>query len=171
MKTRYGVLLLMLLFVISTGYSQDKEKKSKQEKKLEKQKMVEELMNSKTFLFEGYMAYSEKGKSVNISSGANSVSFTPDLIKSDLPFFGEARTASAGYGSPGGLKFEGKPDEFTVDSTKKGYNVKANVKTGNESYKLNLSVGTDGNATLYVYSVNRSSMRFSGDIIKMEESK
>jgi hypothetical protein len=166
MKTVHFILIPILLFAFIQVKAQEEVKKSKQELKLEKQKQVEEMVNSKTFIFEGTNAYSEGGKSVNITSGPNMVYFSPDRIKSDLPFFGQARSASAGYGTPGGYKFEGKPDEFTIENAKKGYSLKAVVKTVNETFTLNMSIGTDGNANLYVYSINRSSMRYNGEITK-----
>jgi hypothetical protein len=166
MKTRYSILILMFLFVITASYSQESGKKSKEERKLELQKQTEDLMNSKIFLFVGNTAYSEGGKSVAISSGPNTVSFSPDLIKSNLPFFGTAKTASAGYGGQSGYTFEGKPDEYTVDSTKKGYTVKAVVKSGNDNFTMNLTISPEGGANLSVYSINRSSMRYNGEIRK-----
>ena len=171
MKTRYAVILLMLIFVISTGYSQENKKKSKQEKKIERQKQTEELMNSKTFLFEGNTAYPQGGKPVTITSGPNTVSFSPDMIKSNLPFFGKATSASTIYGGQGGYMFEGKPDEFTLESTKKGWELKAVVKTGTDTFTMNLTASPDGNANLNVYSINRSSMRYNGEIRKPEETK
>ena len=169
MKARYYVMLTLLLFVITSGYSQDKTKKSKEEKKLEQQKQTEELMNSKTFIFEGNTAYSQGGKPITITSGPNTVSFSPGMIKSNLPFFGKANTASAGYGGQSGYVFEGKPDEFTLENTKKGWKLKAVVKTGNDTFTMNLTAGSDANATLNVYSINRSQMRYNGEIRKVEE--
>jgi len=160
------LLLTLLVLAISTGYAQETTKKSKEERKIEQQKKTKELVESKIFLFVGNTAYSEGGKSVSITSGPNSVSFSPEMVKSNLPFFGTANTASAGFGGQSGYTFEGKPDVFSVDSTKKGFQLKAVVKTVNESYTLNLSISTDGNANLNVYSINRSSMRYNGEIRK-----
>ena len=163
--------MLVLLLFISAAYAQEAGKKSKEERKLEMQKHTEDLMNSKSFLFVGNTAYSEGGKSVTITSGPNTVSFSPDLVKSNLPFFGTAKTASAGYGGQSGYTFEGKPDEYTVDSTKKGYKVKAVVKSGNDNFTMNLTVSPEGGANLSVYSISRSSMRYNGEILKPEEVK
>ena len=171
MKTRYLTSILLLFLVITSGYSQDSEKKSKEERKLEKQKQTEELVNSKTFLFIGSTAYPESGRPITISSGPNTVNFSPEMIKSNLPFFGQVKTASAGYGTQTGYTFEGKPEEYTIESSKKGYKLKAIVIQGNETYTLNMSLGDDGNGNLNVYSINRSSMRYNGEIRKPEESK
>lgn len=156
----------MFLFFISTAYAQEAGKKSKEERKLEQQKITEELVNSKIFLFVGSTAYSEGGKSVTITSGPNTVSFSPEMVKSNLPFFGTTTSASAGFGGQSGYTFEGKPDEYTIENAKKGYKLKAVVKSNNESYTLNLSISAEGNANLSVYSINRSSMRYNGDIRK-----
>ncbi len=169
MKTRYSILLLTLFFIVSVSYSQESGKKSKAERKLEQQKQTEELMNSKTFVFRGSNAFTEKGKTINMASGPNTVSFSPEMIISDLPFFGEAKTASAAYGGTGGYKFEGKPDEYTLEATKKGWKLKAVVKTGNDTYTMNLSIGPDGTANLNIFSINRSSMRYNGEVKKAEE--
>ena len=164
MKSKYSIVLVTFLFVLSTGYSQESAKKTKEQKKAEKQEEIKRLVDARTFIFTGITAYSQKGRSVNISSGANSVSFSPDMIKSDLPFFGEAKTASAAFGGQSGYKFEGKPDKYTLEPYKKGWKLFAVVNTGNEKYTMNLTVGTDGNANLNVFSINRSQMRYSGDI-------
>ena len=166
MKTGNYILILMLLFVVTASYSQESEKKTKAERKLEKEKQTEELMNSKTFVFIGSNAFSQKGKMISMTSGANTVSFSPEMIKSNLPFFGEAKTASAAYGGQDGYKFEGKPDEFTLENIKKGWELNAEVKTGNETYTMNLTVSPDGSANLLVFSLNRSSMRYNGEVRK-----
>ena len=93
------------------------------------------------------------------------------MIKSDLPFFGRSRSASAGYGGPSGYVFEGKPEEFTLEEAKKGYKLNAVVREGGESYTLNMSISSDGTANLTVLSLNRSSMRYNGDIRKPAETK
>jgi hypothetical protein len=171
MKTRYYMLTLMLLFVVSASYAQESGKKSKAERKIEQQNQTKELVDSKIFLFLGNTAYSEKGRSVTITSGPNTVSFSPEIVKSNLPFFGEAKTASAGFGSQTGYTFEGKPEEYTFESVKKGYKLKTVVKANNETYTLNLTISPDGNANLNIYSINKSSMRYNGEIRKPEETK
>jgi hypothetical protein len=171
MKTSYSILIILSVFLVSAVHAQETGKKSKEERKLEKQKQTEELVNSKTFLFIGSNAYPENGRPITISSGPNKVNFSPEMIKSSLPFFGQVKTASAGYGAQTGYTFEGKPEEYTIESSKKGYELKAIVRQGNETYTLNMSIGDDGSANLSVFSINRSSMRYNGEIRKPEETR
>jgi hypothetical protein len=82
-----------------------------------------------------------------------------------MPFFGRAY-AGAGYGGDGGLKFKEKPGTFTIEKNKKEYTVTAVVKGDNDTYKISLSVGFEGNARLTINSNNRSSISYNGNISK-----
>jgi hypothetical protein len=169
MKTEFYVIIL-LCFLATTASAQEPAKKTKQELKLEKQKETEELINSKSFIFVARTAFPSGGRSTTISSGASTVKFTPEMIKSDLPFFGTS-TRPTGYGTDSGMKFEGKPDEYTMEQKKKGYEISLIVKTSDDSYHINLSVGSDAYASLSIFCNNRSSMSYSGVIEKPEEKK
>jgi hypothetical protein len=162
------ILLILLAFIPVTVFSQEKSKKElKEERKLEQQKKTEELINSRTFVFSGTMAHPQGGRTVNLTTTPNFVKFSPGLIDSDMPFFGRAYSG-AGYGSPGGLTFKGKPEEFSVEKTKKGYFITAVVKADNESYNISLTVSPEGSGSLSINSVNRSSMSYSGAIASAE---
>jgi len=153
---------------MGSAFPQETAKKSKQERDLEKQKQIEELVNSKNFMFIARTAFSQRGRAIQLTSRPNTVAFSPDLISSDLPFFGRAY-AGAAYGESVGYTFEGKPDVFTIEPDKKGYNIKAVVKTPADTYTLILLAGSGGSASLTISSNNRSTMSYSGDISKAEE--
>ena len=163
--------LILLTLIPCTVFSQEKSKKElKEERKLEQQKKTEELVNSKTFVFTGTMAYPQGGRSVNLTTTPNFVKFNPDEIESDMPFYGRAYSG-AGYGGTTGMAFKGKPDDFKVEKTKKGYYIQASVRSDNDSYKISLTVGTEGNTSLTITSVNRSSMSYSGNISGAEKTE
>jgi len=164
-------LVIILVLIPVSLLSQEKSKKElKEERKLEQQKKTEALVNSKTFVFTGSMAHPQGGRSVNLTTTPNFMKFSPDLIESDMPFYGRAYSG-AGYGGPTGINFKGKPDEFTIEKTSKGYFIQASVKSDNDSYKISLTIGAEGNSSLSVSSVNRSSMSYSGNISSPEESE
>jgi hypothetical protein len=173
MNKKVILFLAVLLCIHGAVISQETSgKKSREEKKLEQQKQTETLVNSRKFVFVGTMAYPQGGRPVNLTTRQNFVKFSPDLIDSDMPFFGTAYTG-AGYGgsSDGGLSFKGAPDEFTVEKTRKGYDIQVKVKTTNESFTLSLTVGTPGNASLTISSIGRSPMSYSGAISVPETPK
>ena len=107
-------------------------------------------------------------KTVDLTTRPNYVKFHPDLIESSMPYFGKAYT-SVGYGNDTGLKFEGKPEKFTVTKVKNNYQISAEVKAGGDYFNLSLTAGLEGDATLTVMSVNRSSISYNGSISAPEK--
>jgi hypothetical protein len=174
MKLKFSVLLVLFSIIMTTGFSQEKTKKQlKEEQKLEKQKQVEAIVNAREFVFVGRIANPTGMRSVNLSSNPNYVKFSPDMIDSQMPFYGRAYS-SVGYGGDSGLKFKGKPEVFTVEKGKKDFDIKVIVNGENDRYTLYLNVGFEGNASLSVNSNNRSTISFMGEISapeKPEEKK
>jgi hypothetical protein len=168
MKTKISVIAVLLAFITISVFPQEKTRKQiKEEQKLEKQKQTEALLNSKDFVFKARMANPTGMKSVNLATNPNYVKFNADMIESEMPYYGKAY-ASAGYGSETGLKFKGKPEVFEMTKGKKNYDIKVTVKGENDKYKLYLSVGSEGSATLSVSSNNRSNISYTGEISASE---
>jgi len=165
MKSRAFFLFILVVFISLPGYSQEKTKKElKAEKKLEKQKQTEELYNSKTFVFVGKTALPSGMKSVNLATNPNYMKFQPEIIESEMPFFGTAYSGASVYGRETGMKFKGKPDEFTVVKKSKNFQIDVVVKDQNDTYRISISGGFEGNASLTIISNNRSPITYQGDI-------
>jgi hypothetical protein len=163
MKTKIITLAVLLLFFISSASAQEKSKKEiKEEQKIEKQKQVEAMVLAKEFTFVGRMANPSGMRSVNLATNPNFMKFSPDMIESEMPYFGTSR--SPVYGGDAGLKFKAKPEEFTMEKGKKNYEGLVVVKGDNDKYKIYLSVSFDGSATLSVSSNNRSNISYTGEI-------
>jgi hypothetical protein len=169
MKTRFSILVLILSLVLNTGFSQEKTKKEiKEEKKIEKQKQIEAMVNDTDFVFVARTALPTGMRSVNLTTNQNYVKFKPDLIDSYMPFFGQGYS-SIGYGGDTGLKFTGKPEEFTMVKTKKGFQIDAVVKSPTDNFKLSLTVGLEGSSSLSIISNNRSTISYQGEISAPEK--
>lgn len=175
MKTKfnYGLLrYLMLVFIVfsfTNAIAQEKTKKQlKEEAKLEKQKQVALLVDSKEFVFSPRSVSPQGGRSITLTDVSYSIEFHPDLIKSYLPFFGRGY-AGIGYGGDSGMEFEGKPTVYTVEKNKKAYVIKAEVKGERDSYTIMLSVYFEGNAYLVINSNNRSSISYDGEIAAFQK--
>jgi hypothetical protein len=170
MKTKYKKPFALFLMAVFTAFSltnaiaQEKSKKEiKEEKKAEKQKQIALLVESKEFVFVASRVMPQSGRSKNLTSDYT-VEFHPDFIKSDLPFFGRAYSGVGYGGDDNGMKFEGKPADYSIEKTKKAYIIKANVRGEHDSYSLLLSVYFEGSAYLNINSNNRSSISYDGDI-------
>ncbi len=164
MNSKISVLLIVFFFLASSSMAQEKSKKEiKEEKKLALQKDVDDLVNSKEFIYMAATAFPSGMRSVNLSVNSYYVKYHPNHIESYMPYYGRVYSA-APYTGDGGLKFEGEPSEFKVEKGKKNYSVTANVKSGAENYTLNLIVNFDGSAALSIISNNRNTISYNGHI-------
>ncbi|OAZ04171.1 hypothetical protein FLB_11640 [Flavobacterium succinicans] len=163
-------MVLIVLVTTSLSFAQQPTKKElKEARKMEQQKKVETLVAGEKFIFEANRAFPMGYRSIDLTTNPNSISFTPDVIKSDMPFFGRA-TGSISYGGgEGGLKFQGAPEEFSITKEKKKYLLKAKVKDKNDSYTIQLTIFFDGGASLVINSNNRASISYNGSISKFKE--
>lgn len=164
MNPKISVLLVLFLLIGTSLFAQEKSKKQQREERtLEKQIQTEEMINAKEFVFIGRTAIPTGFKTMDLTTNTNYVKFHPDLIESYMPFFGKAYSG-IGYGGDNGLKFTGKPEDYTFVKGKKNYQINANVKGINDIFKLSLSVGFEGSATLSIICNNRSPISYNGEI-------
>ena len=171
MKIRLSISVIFLSLILATGYGQEKSKKQlRKELKIEKLKQTAALVDAKEFIFIGRTALPQGFRSMDLSTNPNYVQFYPTMIKSEMPFFGRA-FSGVGYSNDAGLHFEGSPQKFTVEKSKKSYQIKAVVKGDRDTYSLLLSVFFEGSATLSISSNNRSTISYNGDIYKIENKE
>lgn len=154
---------MLLSFLNFSVYGQEKTKKElKAERELKKQKEIEALIDGKNFVFEAQKVTPQGGRLINLDYRTYFLKFNTENTTCDLPFFG--RGYNIGYGSDGGIKFEGKPEDIKVSERKNGWNLKTVVKGENDVYTLTFSIFTNGKASLTVISNNRASISYDGEI-------
>lgn len=172
MKTYKIAIVCLLCFNVLVGFSQEKTRRQiRNEKKVEKQKEIEKLIQAKEFQFIARNLNSQTFRMVDLSIIPNFIKFKPDFIKSEMPFFGRGFSGLGYGGSDTGLKFEGKPEKFTVTKQKKGYQIDVTVKGQQDFFNISLSVFSEGTATLNIISNNRESISYFGEISPLEEEK
>ncbi|WP_168796692.1 DUF4251 domain-containing protein [Cognatitamlana onchidii] len=160
--------VLMLVFCIglffNSGLAQGQSKKELKEKeKLQKQEATKALLATKTFTFVGRTAIAAGGRTVDLTSNENFIKFSPEMVESEMPFFGQA-TGAGHYGSnDAGLYFKGKPENYSVNE-KKTTRITMEVKDDSDSYRLNLSVSSEGGCTVTITSNRKSVMTYYGRI-------
>jgi len=164
------LVLIVTFFTLTNGVGQEKSKKQiREEKKLEKQKQISLLVESKEFVFNVQSVIPQSGRTVMPTTQYN-VEFHLDSIDSYLPYFGRG-FSGIGYGGDEGMIFKGKPTIYTVEKTKKAYQIKAEVKGKNDTFSMLLSVYFEGNAYLTINSNNRSPISYDGDIEAIKTKK
>jgi hypothetical protein len=167
MKTKVFLLLATFLISLIPGYAQlgnQKRKKFREEKKLRTEEKIDQLVNSKNFVFTAKTALPSGGPSIDLTTNFNSVKFSPEKITSAMPFFGQAY--SIDYGGDAGYKFEAKPEVFDVKKLKKnkGYEIVVKVPVSKDKIDMRLNVGSDGSSTLTILSFQRKSISYIGRI-------
>lgn len=171
MNSKFSVLILVLSMILTNGHSQEKTNRElKEEKKLEKQKQIETMVNAKEFVLVARTALPSGMRSVNLTTNINYVKFQPDLIDSYMPYYGRAYSG-IGYGGDTGLKFKDKPEAFDVVKKKNAYQIEVTVKTANDVFRLSLSVGFEGSTSLSIISNNRSTISYQGEISEPEKPR
>lgn len=173
MKTKILTMITFLIMSLTAGYAkvQDKYRKVvRAEKKMEMQKQVENLIDSKKFVFFGSRALPMWGTSINLTANSNYLKFDPAFVESYMPFFGNAY--SVDYNVDPGVKFEGKPEVFEIKKLKKqrGYDIRVKVSVPRDTYDINMQVGLEGTANLTISSYRRSSISYFGSIASPEQS-
>ncbi|MCC9066241.1 DUF4251 domain-containing protein [Flavobacterium piscisymbiosum] len=163
MKIKLSILLVLLSFLNSPVFAQEKTKKElKAEQELQKQKEIEALINSKNFIFEAQKVNTQGGRLIILDYKTYFLKFNTEKTTCDLPFFG--RAFNVAYGGDGGIKFEGVPENIKIEKKKKSYILKATVKGKDDVYNLTFSIFFDGGATLFVSSNNKASISYTGQI-------
>ena len=169
MKTKNKVAFFIFLLIVNFGFSQEKTKKQlKEERKIEVQRQVEALVNSKEFTFIAKSVSPQGYKTIFLNGNSDTVNFTPEMIKSALPYYGKAYSGTA-YGGDGGMNFEGTPIDYKLVKEKKYYLLKASVKGTNDVYNLSLSIYFEGGGSLMIMCNNRSSITYNGEISKSDK--
>lgn len=164
MKSYFRILVLMIIFVNFQSFGQVKNSKDlKAEKKLQKQKEVEALIDSKNFIFSAKRVSPLGYRNIDLDYNTYFINFTPDRINCDLPYFG--RAYSVNYGTDGGVKFEGKPENSLTEKKKKLYTITMEVRGKNDFYKLFVSIYFNGSATVMITSNNRAPISYDGEVI------
>ena len=86
------------------------------------------------------------------------------MIVSNMPFYGRAYSGMA-LGRDKGMRFKGKPENFTITTTEKGFEINAEVKGENDTYFISITTGNSRFATLSISSSDRGTISYQGEII------
>lgn len=171
MKARISILAFLMSLIMTSAFSQGKSKKElKAEESLRKQAEIENLLNSKDFVFKARYAMPIGARQIDMTSNPNYVKFNPDLMDGYMPFFGTA-TSGIGFNADPTIKFKEKPETFNIEKKKKNFLVEARVKGENDVYRISMTVSFEGSTSMSIISNNRGTISYQGDIFPAESIK
>lgn len=161
LKVKIFLLIAFFCFAFGNLTAQEKNKKPKETVQAESNR-VEHLLDSHTFEFIANTVLPTGESSKNLVGSGYSITFSPEQIVSNLPFYGRGYSGMA-MGRDKGMRFKAKPENFTVEKEKE-YQVKATVKD-EDTFKILLSISNSGYATLTISSNNRGTISYSGEVV------
>lgn len=132
--------------------------------KTEKENEMRQLIESKQFKFTARSVTPLSGTPINLTSEYDLI---VDSLKIEawLPFYGRAYQTD--YGSTeGGIKFKevAKTMDVKLDKKKKIYNIRIEVDTPKDSYKIYIQAGSSGYANMNLNSYKKQSVSYYGII-------
>jgi len=160
----------MLLAVAAIPSASLFAQETKAQKKAEKAAQIKSLIESKNYVFVAQNAFPMGGRMRNITPDYN-LTVSADSVVSYLPFFGRAYTADYGATrSP--LDFKTKSFDYSANPGKKdGWDISIKPKDKRSVQSMNLTVSSEGYASLQVTSTDRSAISFNGYVTERKEKK
>lgn len=162
MKT-YSLILVLSVFVFFGCAPAQNKNGTVEASQAKAVSSVEKLVASKKFEFIATTMYPMGQPSKNLVGNVYTVSFSPEKIVSELPYYGVAHRAVT-IGKDKGMRFEGEPQVYSISESKNGFSLASVVNTDNDSYSLSMEVSNSGYAMLTINSNNRGSISYRGEV-------
>jgi len=161
-KTLFNKALLVILLVFGcfvTTFAQQ----SKEDKKQQKEAQIQDLVNSKNYVFVAQQALPLGGRTINLTT-TYSVRVAGDTVVSDLPYFGRAFVAPMDP-SEGGIHFTSTDFSYNLQNRKKGgWDIAILPKDTKDVRQMFLTVSESGYGTLQVTSNSKEAISYNGYI-------
>ena len=151
------VIILLALAGFTTTYGQE----VNENKNLKRSSEIQDLINSKNYVFVAQTAIPIGGRAINLTSPYE-VRVSGDTVASDLPYFGRAFVAPMNP-SEGGIRFTSTNFNYKVKGRKKGgWDISILPKDSKDVRQMLLTVSESGYGTLQVVSNNRQQISYNG---------
>ena len=124
---------------------------------------IREMVTNQQYTFKAQTASPLAGRLRQLTTEYD-LKVTKEQIVAYLPYFGRAYSAPLDP-SKGGIQFTSKDFDYKLTERKKGgWNVSIKTKDIAEAQQMDLTIFSDGTASLQANSTNRQSISFSGYI-------
>ncbi len=156
---------IVLLSASADGKETRREKRKAREKAIMEE--VDSLFTSRGLQFLAQSAQPMGGGLIHLTS-EYTLEIKGDQVTSYLPYYGIAYSAEYG-GGEGGIKFSETAVSSIWKETRKGYEIRMEVKTRKDNYWIRLTFSSLGFASLDVTCQNRQPIHFAGIIQAIPE--
>ncbi|MEP7277795.1 MAG: DUF4251 domain-containing protein [Bacteroidota bacterium] len=163
----HACLLLTMLFLPALVFLPQL---SSAQKDNAKTAAIKELVNSRHYTFKAQTAIPLSGK-VRQLTNEYDLRVSTDRIVAYLPYFGRSYMAPIDP-SRGGIQFTSKDFDYTATARKKdGWNISIKTNDVTDAQRMQLTISSNGTASLQVNSNNRQSITFNGYITEPDKKQ
>lgn len=164
-----NVRLLCSLGIVLLIGGQSLFAESKKEKRVQKEKEVKEMIESKRFTIDVNRALPMGGRAINLTT-PYSLEMRGDSAISYLPYFG--RAYSVPYGGGNGIQFSQSITDYTYSFGKKGKTqIQFVARTATDTYRFDVQVYPNGSATVHVMPTHKQGITFQGEMAVSKETE
>jgi hypothetical protein len=126
---------------------------------------LRELVSSREFEIENDWAVPMRSPTINLIGNSNFIRFKGDSVALFLPYFG-VRHSGGGYGTSGGIEYEGPAKELYIaeDKDKNNILIKFGGRQGSEQLQFIITLFSKGNVSTSVNSSERDPISYWGNV-------
>jgi Domain of unknown function (DUF4251) len=154
---KYFLVAVSMFFILSAGYAQKKDKEAIKAR-------IAEMVADETFTFRPETVFPQGRPSRFLTEMYYLLTVNDKKVVCDLPYFGEAHTAS--LANDGGIKFTSSDYSIEKKQLKKGWSVTIKPKDNTDVKECILTIYESGSANLVVVSNTRSTISYDGKLIE-----
>lgn len=164
-------IFVLIVWMLAFPTLVDAQELSRKEQRAQKEQEIKQLIDSRQFRFVARAVLPMSGPRIDLTSTYD-LKLDSTMVDAWLPFFGRAYYVEYG-GRDGGIKFkeEAEKIDVTYNKRKKIYQIKLDVDTDKDHYRLRISAGLSGYADVSISSNNRQSISYYGIIEPLREKK
>jgi hypothetical protein len=163
-----NILFILSVFLIVTACSTVKEGRvskleKKQERKLAEKELVKKAVESRMFVIKMSRLYTLRGLPITLIPKTNYIIINGERAQISLGYSGRQYSSRP----ISGINFRGETVRYNLKSnTTKGiYYINMEVKQGNYSFNLNLTIDDDGYCSASVTNPYIESTRYTGNLV------
>ena len=133
---------------------------------------LEQLTGDGRFAIEHEWALPMRGSMIDLIGNTNFIRFQGDSVNLFLPYFG-VRQSGGGYGSEGGLEYEGLAENLSLKKSSKGNSMilKFEADRGTENLDFIITLFADGTANTSVTSSQIDPISYRGHIRELQKEE
>jgi hypothetical protein len=110
---------------------------------------------------------------ISLTGNGDYITIKGDTVQAELAYFGEVRIVSSMNSRDSGINFDGVPSTFDITENEKKQTLRLefDIRAKTEPFSVIMQLYPNKRATVFINSINRTSIRYDGKLIELEETE